>query len=340
MTTLKPIAQQVVVVMGASSGIGRDVALKFAQRGAKVAVSARSQPGLASLVDEIYQLGGDAIALPADVADVEQVKAVADKTVAHFGRIDSWVHAAATGLFATFETVTPAEFKRVIEVNLMGQVYGAMAALPYLKQTGQGSLIHVTSLEARRAMPFQSAYGASKHGVEGFLEALRLELKHAGYSINVVNILPAVINTPFYNKGKTKLGVKPTGVPPYYSPSLVSEAILYAAEHPTRDYIVGDIGRLLDVMQRLSPPLVDSLLLAIGFEGQKTQEYKASEPNNLCEPMPGYDRVKGDFSALEVPSLSDSLSRNPAIALGAIALAALAGLALLGGFNQARRSEQ
>jgi NAD(P)-dependent dehydrogenase (short-subunit alcohol dehydrogenase family) len=338
LTTLKPIAQQVVVVMGASSGIGRDAALKFAQRGAKVVVSARSQPGLASLVDEIRQFGGEAIALPADAADFEQVKAVADKAVAHFGRIDSWVHAAATGLFATFETVTPEEFKRVIEVNLMGQVYGAMAALPYLKQTGQGSLIHVTSLEARRAMPFQSAYGASKHGVEGFLEALRLELKHAGYSINVANILPAVINTPFYNKGKTKLGVKPTGVPPYYSPSLVSEAILHAAEHPTRDYIVGDIGRLLDLMQRLSPPLVDAMLLAIGFEGQKTREYKASEPNNLYEPIPQYDRVEGDFSALEVPSLSDSLSRNPAIALGAIAVVGLVGVALLSSFGQGQKS--
>lgn len=324
--------------MGASSGIGRDAALKFAQRGAKVVVSARSQPGLDSLVDEIRQFGGDAIALPADAADFDQVKAVADKAVAHFGRIDSWVHAAATGLFATFDTVTPEEFKRVIEVNLMGQVYGAMAALPYLKQTGQGSLIHVTSLEARRAMPFQSAYGASKHGVEGFLESLRLELKHAGYSINVANILPAVINTPFYNKGKTKLGVKPTGVPPYYSPSLVSEAILHAAEHPTRDYIVGDVGRLLDLMQRLSPPLVDAMLLAIGFEGQKTQEYKASEPNNLYEPMPQYDRVEGDFSALEVPSLSDSLSRNPAIALGAIAVVGLVGVALFSGFGKARQS--
>jgi NAD(P)-dependent dehydrogenase (short-subunit alcohol dehydrogenase family) len=132
---LKPISQQVVTIVGASSGIGRDAALKFAERGAKVVVSARSQEGLATLVEEIHQKGGEAIAVRADVADYDQVKEIADKTVAHFGRIDTWVHSAATSVFATFDRVTPEEFKRVIDVNLMGQAYGAMVALPYLKQS-------------------------------------------------------------------------------------------------------------------------------------------------------------------------------------------------------------
>jgi NAD(P)-dependent dehydrogenase (short-subunit alcohol dehydrogenase family) len=332
---LKPINQQVVAVVGASSGIGRDTALKFAQKGAKVVVSARSQEGLATLVEEIRQQGGDAIAVPADVADFQQVKEVADKTVAHFGRLDSWVHTAATGMFAPFDQITPDEFKRVIDVNLMGQVYGAMAALPYLKQEGRGSLIHITSVEARRSLPLQSPYSSSKHGTEGFLDALRLELKHEGYQINVANILPAVINTPFYNKGKTKLGVKPTGTPPYYNPSLVSEAILYAAEHPVRDYVVGDIGRIIDVVQRISPGLVDAALLAIGFATQKTNEVKAEDPNNLYEPIQGqgYDRVEGDFKNFEIPSFLDKIDKSPVAAFGALAIAALGGLALLGGLG-------
>jgi NAD(P)-dependent dehydrogenase (short-subunit alcohol dehydrogenase family) len=321
---LKPINQQVVVVMGASSGIGRDTALRFAEKGAKVVVSTRSQSGLDTLLEEIKYRGGNAIAITADVSDFEQVKAVADKAVQHFGRLDTWVHLAATSVFATFDNITPEEFKRVIDVNLTGQAYGAMAALPYLKQEGRGALIHVTSMEARRSLPFQSAYSASKHGVEGFLEALRVELKHQGYQISVTNILPAVINTPFYNKGKTKLGVKPTGIPPYYEPSLVTDAIIYTAEHPTRDYIVGDVGRILDVAQRVSPELVDAILLLIGFEGQKTKELKSeNSPNNLYEPVPEYDKVEGDFKSLTIPSVIDSLDKNPALIIGAVSLAAL-----------------
>lgn len=213
---LKPIAQQVVVVVGASSGIGRETALRFASQGAKVVFSARSESALLSLSDEILRLGGDATAVIADVSMFEQVQAIADKAVAIYGRIDTWVHASATAVFSTFDRLTPEEFKRVIDVSLMGQVYGAMVALPHLKREGRGSLIHISSMEGRRSLPFQSAYSSAKHGVEGFLESLRVELAHEGLAINVTSIKPSVINTPFYNKGKTKLGVKPTGIPPYY----------------------------------------------------------------------------------------------------------------------------
>jgi NAD(P)-dependent dehydrogenase (short-subunit alcohol dehydrogenase family) len=332
---LKPINQQVVAVVGASSGIGRDTALKFAERGAKVVVSARSKEGLATLIEEIDARGGEAIAIPADVSNFEQVKAIADGAVARFGRLDTWVHLAATSVFATFDNVTPEEFQRVIDVSLMGQVYGAMAALPYLKQEGRGALIHLTSMEARRSLPLQSAYSSAKHGVAGFLEALRVELKHEGYPISVTNILPAVINTPFYNKGKTKLGVKPTGIPPYYEPSLVTDAILHAAEHPTRDYIVGDVGRILDVMQRVSPELVDAVLLLVGFAGQKTKELKSEDaPNNLYEPISGYDKVEGDFSNLIIPSIIDRIDKNPAAAVGALSAATVGIFSLLRGLGE------
>ncbi|MBW4469911.1 MAG: SDR family oxidoreductase [Stenomitos rutilans HA7619-LM2] len=335
---LKPIEQQVVAIVGASSGIGREAALRFAQRGAKVVVSARSEAGLNSLVNEIHQLGGDATAVVADVSDFEQVQAIADKTIAVYGGLDTWVHSSATAVLAPFEQVTPEEFKRVIEVTLLGQVYGAMVALPHLKREGRGALIHISSMEGRRALPLQSSYSSAKHGVEGFLESLRVELQHEGSEVSVTSIKPAVINTPFYNNALTKLGVKPTGLPPYYAPSLVADAVLYTAEHPTRDFIVGDVGKILDILQRLSPALVDSFLVLAGFQGQKTNELKSEDaPHNLYEPVPEHDRVEGDFGNLEVPSVTDWLDRHPAIgwgvagtAVGAAVLAMLAAQAFNG----------
>lgn len=325
---LKPINQQVVAVIGASSGIGRATALEFARRGAKLVVAARSQSGLASLVDEISRFGGDAIAVLADVADFEQVKAIADKTAEHYGRLDTWVHLAATSVMARFEQMTPEEFKRVIDVNLLGQAYGAMAALPHLKREGRGALIHVTSVEAHRSLPLQSAYSSSKHGVEGFLDSLRVELNHDAIPISVTNVMPATINTPFYNKSRTKLGVKPTGVPPYYQPELVADAILHVAEHPMRDIIVGDVGWVLDLIQKVSPPLADTLLQLIAIEGQHTKEPKSeNDANNLFEPIENYDRVRGDFDPLAIPSVMENLTLNPAAKWGAIAGATV--LALL-----------
>ncbi|MDZ7953742.1 SDR family oxidoreductase [Nostoc sp. DedQUE09] len=331
---LKSINQQVVAIVGASSGIGRETAMKFARRGAKVVVAARSELGLKTLVEEIQGFGGDAIAVVADVSDFEQVKVIADKTVAQYGRLDTWVNAAATGIIAPFEKITPEEFQRVIDVNLMGQVYGAMAALPYLKQEGRGALIHISSMEGRRSLPLQSPYSAAKHGLEGFIEALRVELQHEKWPISVTSILPSTINTPFYNKVGTKLGVKPSGIPPYYDPSLVADAILYVAEHPTRDFIVGDAGKVLDLAQRISPSLVDSLLLAIAFQGQRTNEPKSEDaPNNVFEPINSYDRVEGDFGNLTIPSFLDSLDMNPALKWGAIALAVFGIAGFLGGWS-------
>lgn len=308
---LKPISQQVVTIVGASSGIGRETALQFAQKGARVIVSARNELGLNSLVREIQTLGGEAKAIRGDVADFQQVKAIADYTVEQYGRLDTWVHCAATGILAPFSEITPEEFRRVIDVTLMGQVYGAMVALPYLKQEGRGAMIHVSSMEGRRALPLQSPYSTAKHGLEGLLESLRVELQHDKIPISVTSIKPAVINTPFYNHVLTKLGVKPTGLPPYYSAKLVAEAILYTAEHPTRDFIVGDVGRILDLCQKLSPELMDAILSAIGFTGQRTSEPKSVDsPNNLYEPMDGYTQVEGDFNNLTIPSISDWLVKN------------------------------
>ena len=332
---LKPLDQQVVAVVGASSGIGRVTALEFAKRRAKLVVSSRSEAKLKSLVEEIRSFGGEATYIVADVGSFEQVKAIADKTVEVYGRLDTWVHIPAISLFALFEEVTPAEFERIIDINLLGQVYGAMAALPHLKREGRGALIHISSIEGRRALPYQSAYAAAKHGIEGFTESLRVELQHEKLPISVTSIKPAVINTPFWNNAKTKLGVKPAGIPPYYDPQLVAHAILYVAEHPTRDFLVGDAAKTLDLLQRISPALVDSLLLQIGFRLQRSSQPKSEDaPSNFYEPVEQEQRISGDFNNQVIPSITDWLDKNPLLQWGAIAGAVALGFIAGQFFNE------
>ncbi|HEY9858068.1 MAG TPA: SDR family oxidoreductase [Candidatus Obscuribacterales bacterium] len=325
---LKPISDQVVVVVGASSGIGRETALQFAKNRAKLVVSARSEAKLASLVDEIRGFGGEVTSVIADVAEFEQVKAIADKAVEVYGRLDTWVHAPSTVVFAPFDQTKPEEFKRVIEVSLLGQVYGAMSALPHLKREGRGALIHLSSIAGIRSLPLQSSYCSAKHGIEGFLESLRVELQHEKIPISVTSIRPSVVNTPFWDNALTRIGVQPAGIPPYYSPRLVADAILYTASHPTRDFFVGDSARMLDLLQKLSPSLVDTLLQQIGFPLQRTEEPKSEDdPNNLYEPVLTETRVDGDFNHMVIPSLLDWVDKNPVLKWGAIAGVSVALLA-------------
>jgi NAD(P)-dependent dehydrogenase (short-subunit alcohol dehydrogenase family) len=312
---LKPIENQVVVLMGASSGIGRETALRLAKRGAKVVVAARNEAGLRSLEDEIRGLGGKARAVIADVSEFEQVEAVAQSAVEEYGRLDTWVHLAAAGLFAHFDQTQPDEFRRVVDVDLMGQVYGAMAALPHIKREGRGALVHVSSVVGKRSAPLQSAYSASKHGVDGFLESLRIELLHEGWnSIGVTNVMPAAINTPFFTKARTRLGVKPKGFPPIYQPGVVVDAILYSAEKAPREMVAGGAGKGMLITQRLSPRLMDAIMVRGGFGSQMTEEPKSTaDPDGLFAPLEGQDRAEGEFGEQALPSsLLTWLDTHPA----------------------------
>jgi NAD(P)-dependent dehydrogenase (short-subunit alcohol dehydrogenase family) len=328
---LKLAGEQVVALMGASSGIGRETALRFAERGARVVVSARSKEGLDSLTGEIRRRGGEATAVVADVTEFDRVKAVADTAAERYGGLDTWVHLAAISVFAPFDETTPEEFKRVVETDLIGQAYGAMAALPHLKHEGRGALVHVTSVVARRAVPLQSAYCAAKHGVDGFIESLRVELEREGWPIGVTNVMPAAINTPFFDKARTKLGFKPRGFPPMYDPGVVADAILYAAEKAPRDIVAGGAGKGMILTQRLSPRLMDALMLRAGFDSQLTDEPKPEDaPDGLFGPIEGHDRIEGDFDAESLSrSFSTWLDIHPAAKRGLVAGAALATLTLL-----------
>jgi NAD(P)-dependent dehydrogenase (short-subunit alcohol dehydrogenase family) len=295
---LLPVEEQVVVVMGASSGIGRATALCFARRGARVVVAARSADGLESLVCEIRQQGGHAVPVVADVANAEQVKRVAQRAIVEYGRIDTWVHVAAVCIWAPFERTRPEEWRRLLDVNLLGQVHGAQAALPHLRARG-GALIHVSSAAAKVALPLMSAYSASKHGISGFVDALRLELRREGTPVSVTQIMPAGVDTPLFRNGLTRLGVEPRPAAPAYDPEIVARAIVYAASHPVQHLVVGGVGALLLGLQRFLPGFLNELLLRqMGFEAHLTNKPKSdAAPNAMFAPsLEANHVVRGDVA--------------------------------------------
>ncbi|MDQ3635052.1 MAG: SDR family oxidoreductase [Acidobacteriota bacterium] len=300
---LKPIDEQAVVIFGAASGIGRQTALDFAEKGAKLALASRSEEGLKTLVEEIENKGGEAFYILADAANAEEVQNVADKAFERYGRIDTWVHNAGTLIFARFQDITPDEFKRVIEVNQLGQVYGAMAALPYLQKSGGGALIHITSVEAFRTVPFQSAYGSSKHGVKGFLQALRIELQGDKIPVSVTEIMPGAINTPIWDKGRNKFEYKmKPPVPPIYHPKIVSDAILYSAENVVRDMVAGGGALGVPLAERFSPKLTDKITHLIGFNQFSDEKQSANPPDGLFEPSDQMQQIEGRFSDQQLMS--------------------------------------
>ena len=294
---LAPIDRQVVVIVGCSSGMGRLAALRFAERGARLVLSARDEAALAELLDDVRARGAaDAIAVPADVTEPEQLRALATRAVEAFGGFDTWVQLSAISLYATFEETTPEEFRRVIEVNLLGQAYGAMAALPHLRARGAGALIEIGSVEGEVPLPYQSAYAASKHGMAGFLRALRMELQAEGAPIAVTQILPSGIDTPFFENARTKLGVAPKPVDPVYAPDVVVELILHAAEHPSKDLYAGGGGWLLTKLARWTPGIVEAGLTRFGMAAQRTDRLKdEGASDNFDAPLRMTDEVRGGF---------------------------------------------
>jgi short-subunit dehydrogenase len=325
---LKPIDEQVVVIVGCTSGIGRVTARQFAERGANLVLGAREPADLVTLADEIRSTGARVETHEVDVASFESVERLAGFAETTFGRVDTWVQLAAVSLYATFEATRPDEFRRVIEVNLIGQAYGAMAALPRLRRAGGGALIEVSSVEAEVALPYQSAYAASKHGMAGFLRALRLELQAEGAPISVTQVMPSGIDTPLFHNARTKLGVAPKPTAPIYDPIVVASAIVAAAEKPVGDLIVGGGGMAFAMMRRWLPGATERVLKVIGFEGQRTDRPKSQlAPDNVDAPLSTTDEERGGFGGRSW-SVATWAQLHPAAArtailgvLGALALA-------------------
>ncbi len=296
---MRTISEQVVVITGASSGIGRETAIQFGRRGASVVLAARNEEALREVAREVERLGGGAHVVTTDVAEWDQVDRLAQEAMNRFGRIDTWVNNAAASVYATVEEMTIEEIERQIQVILVSQLYGMKAALPHLKRQGQGTIINNASGLAKRSVPLQGPYCAAKHGIKGFTDTLRMELEHERSGITVTLLMPSSVNTPFFGHARSRLGVRPMPIPPAYEPEVVAEAILFAAEHPRRDIVVGSAGKMLEVMERISPSLLDRLMLARGamFELQKTHRPDDGR-DNLFEPVGGTGSTTGDFGRL------------------------------------------
>ncbi|GGE94230.1 SDR family oxidoreductase [Sphingomonas prati] len=293
---LKPIREQVVVIIGASSGIGRVCALRFAKKGAALVVAARGEEGLSTLVEEIVAAGGEAVYQVCDATLPEDVAAVAKYAEARYGRIDTWVNDAAVSVYAKFWDTTPEEYLRVMEVNYLGQIHGCLSALPALRRTGAGAIIAISPVESMVSLPLHAAYSASKHAVEGAMDALRRELMADGVPISVTSVKPATINTPFFNNSRKKMDVKPKGPSPIYDPQVVADCVLYAAEHPVRDLFAGGAARMMARAQATMPGMVDLMLARAGIPASRTDVPRpGGKQGNLYEPCAG-DRMNGDFT--------------------------------------------
>lgn len=299
----KELKNQVVVVTGASSGIGRETALQFARAGANVVLVARNEEALRVVADQILADGGHVLIVRADVGDWGQMQEVAQRAIDAFGRIDTWVNNAGVSIYARAEDTSMEETERIMRTNFMGMVHGVNAALPHMKRQKQGAIINVGSVESQRALPLQAVYSASKHAIKGYTEALRVEQRTAKTGVDVTLILPSGVNTPLFTHARSKIGVKPMPVSPAYSPELVARSILSAAREPQRDIYVGGAGYFFYTLQRISPGLTDKLMNVnkAMFRLQTTDE-PHNGIDNLFEPVPGAGRVHGEFGAITKPS--------------------------------------
>jgi NAD(P)-dependent dehydrogenase (short-subunit alcohol dehydrogenase family) len=310
----KPVSEQVVVIAGASTGIGRATAAAFAAQGARVVCAARGAEALDTLVEEISKAGGSAIAVPADVTDPASVRALADAAEQQYGRIDTWVNVAAIGVWGRVEDITDEEFDRVLRVNFLGHVHGVHAALPALRRAGGGGIIGVASVEGVRAVPLHAPYTASKFALRAFYDCLRMELAQSGDPIAVTTILPASINTPFFEHARSRLGAMPKPPPPVYAPELVADMIVYAAAHPRREIPVGGAAVGFILGQWLSPAVTDAVMgiRRVG-EGLQRSDRPDNGVDNLERSQAGPGQVHGSFPGrvLQHSLLTKALARCP-----------------------------
>jgi NAD(P)-dependent dehydrogenase (short-subunit alcohol dehydrogenase family) len=292
---------RVVVVTGASAGVGRAVVRLFAERGARLGLLARGHNGLDGARRDVEAAGGQALAVPTD--DAEQVEAAATAVEETFGPIDVWVNNAMASVFSPVRLMTSNEFRRVTEVTYLGYVYGTLAALKRMLARDRGVIVQVGSALAYRAIPLQSAYCAAKHAVEGFTESLRTELRHDGSRVRVTIVQMPALNTPQFEWSKTRLPRRPQPVPPIYQPEVAARAVLWAAEHERPELYVGFSTLLAIVGNKLLPRLGDWYLARTGWESQQTDEpLPPGRQDNLWEPVVGDHGAHGRFDDRARPS--------------------------------------
>ena len=291
----KRLAEQVLVVTGASSGLGRAIARGGGERGAKVVVTGRNAEALANCVAEIERAGSEALAVPGDCAQQQDVERVVAEAVERFGRIDTYVANAIVTVYAEAERLKPDELRRVIDVDFFGVVYGFWASLPHLRES-RGTFLHVSSALAYRGIPLQAAYCSSKAAARTFLESARVEEQKAGSGVAISLVLPGAINTPQFDRDRQKIGYQPQPVPPIYQPEPFAEATLRCAERPVRELPISWGAQKLLWGQKLSPRAGDWVLRRMGWKSQHTDEPKPVDaPDNLFDTLSGDPGAHGRF---------------------------------------------
>ncbi|MBC8137599.1 MAG: SDR family NAD(P)-dependent oxidoreductase [Fibrella sp.] len=332
----KPLQDQVVVITGASSGIGRKAAHLLAEKGASIVLAARNEVALNETAREVTERGGRALVVPTDVSDKAQVEALAEQAVSHFGRVDTWVNNAAVSTYAYLRTQPVEDIEQVFAVNVLGTIHGSRAAIPHLSRNG-GTLINVGSILSERAIPLQGIYCASKHAVKGFTEALRMELDHEEIPINVTLIKPSVIDTPFYTQAKSLTGRRPRALPPIYDVSVPAGAIVSACGQYHREIYAGGSAAALGALQRLSPEALDTFMKHSGgyfgfFEGQLSDEPDDGR-SNLYRPEPGTGSTTGNNAprskSVAMPSVYTAALELPPVVKQGLACVAVGAIAAL-----------
>jgi NAD(P)-dependent dehydrogenase (short-subunit alcohol dehydrogenase family) len=289
-----PSSPPVVVITGASAGIGRAVVRRFAREGADMALLARGEAGLTAAAQEARAGGGRAMQLSVDVADFAAVDEAAAAVEAGLGPIDIWVNCAFTSVFAPFEQIRADEFRRVTEVTYLGAVHGTMAALKRMRPRDRGVVVQVGSALGERSIPLQSAYCGAKHAINGFTEAVRVELMHDRSNVHITLVHAPAVNTPQFSWVRSRLPKRPQPVPPIYEPEIVADTVAFAATHARRkQYWVGASTVATVLAQRLAPAALDRYLARTGYSSQQTDVEEGPREDNLWRPV---DRVVGESS--------------------------------------------
>jgi short-subunit dehydrogenase len=317
----KRIRDSVVVITGASSGIGRATALELARRGAAITLAARREQPLRDLAVECEKAGGRALVVPADVTDEAAVQEIARRTVEAFGRIDAWVNNAAVSVYGLFEKTPPEPYRRVLETNLFGYIHGARAALPHFRRQGSGVLVNNASMAAKMSQPYASAYVASKHAILGFSESLRQELELLGdRDIHVSTVLPASIDTPFFQHAANYTEREVHPMPPIYPPERVARTIVRMIASPRREAYVGGSARELAALTSLAPGLSERVIALLVDRLHLSRERSVPPTNgNLFAPVAEGTTVDGGWK----PRGSKRVLRNILIGAAALVPAAL-----------------
>jgi NADP-dependent 3-hydroxy acid dehydrogenase YdfG len=296
----KRLVNQVAVITGASSGVGRAIARAFAAHGAKVGLIARNAEGLMAAAQEVRALGSEALVLPLDVTDAQAVQAAADEVVATWGKLDIWVNDAMVSVFAPVTQITPEEFRRVTEVNYLGFVHGTLAALRHMRPRNSGTVIQIGSALAYRSIPLQSAYCASKAAIRGFTDSLRSELLHERSDIALSMVQLPAVNTPQFEVVRNRLGRHPEPVPPIYQPEVIAGEVVKVALQPRREVWLGWSTTKAILGQRLIPGLLDRYLARKAWDSQTTSLLPPGHPHhhdtdNVDSVIPGDRGAHGPF---------------------------------------------